>query len=60
MFDEIEQATGIDPYEPITEEDEGFPAWLPILLYPLIVIAWVIGLFPAKKCGKITNPRRSG
>lgn len=21
-------ATGVDPYEPITEEDEGFPGWV--------------------------------
>ena len=45
MFDEIDDERGIDPYEPITEEDEGFPVWLPIILYPLIAISWVINLF---------------
>ena len=45
MIDEIEQTTGIDPYEPITEEDEGFPARLPFILVPLMAVLWLFSLF---------------
>ena len=30
-------ATGIDPYEPLTEEDEGFPGWFRTAILALIV-----------------------
>ena len=30
-------ATGIDPYEPLTEEDEGFPGWFGTAILALTV-----------------------
>lgn len=29
--------TGIDPYKPLTEEDEGFPGWFGTAILALIV-----------------------
>lgn len=30
-------STGIDPYKPLTEEDEGFPGWFGTAILALIV-----------------------
>lgn len=32
---------GVDPYEPITEEDEGFPGWAGALIVILMGLATV-------------------
>lgn len=32
-------ATGVDPYEPITEEDEGFPGWVGAVVVILMGLA---------------------
>lgn len=48
MFDE-EKPDGIDPYEPITEEDDWFPSWLWIILYPLIAVSWAVRMFSREK-----------
>ena len=36
-----EEATGIDPYEPITGEDEGFPGWVGAVIVILMGLATV-------------------
>ena len=41
-------ATGVDPYEPITEEDEGFPGWVGAAVVLLMGLATVAHVFAEK------------